>query len=78
MYAKDLNELKHQFLIKKREDVRIKHLNDLKAFIEYSQCMEICMVYNNFDDYNPSIKRKNLIVFDYMIADIMSNKKISI
>ena len=50
-------------------------MNDLKAFIEYSQCMEICMVYNNFDDYNPSIKRKNLIVFDYMIADIMSNKK---
>ena len=35
-------------------------------------------VYNNFDDYNPSRKRKNLIVFDYMIADIMSNKKISI
>ena len=27
------------------------------------------------DDYNPSRKRKILIVFDDMIADIMSNKK---
>ena len=39
LYAKDLNEIKYQFLIKKRGDVRIKYLNDSKAFIEYSQCM---------------------------------------
>ena len=32
-------------------------------------------VYNNIDDYNPKRKRKNLTVFDYMIADIMTNKK---
>ena len=32
-------------------------------------------VYENIDDYNPSRKRKILIVFDDMIADIMSNKK---
>ena len=32
-------------------------------------------VYENIDDYNPSRKRKFLIVFDDMIADIMSNKK---
>ena len=38
--AKDWNELKHQFLIEKRENVGIKHLNDPKAFIEYSQCMD--------------------------------------
>ena len=36
LYAKDLNELKYQFLIKKREDLGIKHLNDSKGFIEYS------------------------------------------
>ena len=35
LYPKDLNELKYQFLIKRREDVGIKHLNDPKAFIEY-------------------------------------------
>ena len=32
-------------------------------------------VHENFDDYNPSRKRKILIFFDDMIADIMKNKK---
>ena len=32
-------------------------------------------VYLNIHDNNPSRKRKNLIVFDDMIVDIMSNKK---
>ena len=33
-------------------------------------------VYNNIDDYNPRRKRKLLIVFDDMIADVMTNKKL--
>ena len=32
-------------------------------------------VYDNIDDYNPKRKRKVLIVFDDMIADIMTNKR---
>ena len=56
LYAKDLNEPKYQFLIKRREDVGIKHLNDPKAFIEYSQRMDD--VYNNIDDYNQTRKRR--------------------
>ena len=32
-------------------------------------------VYNNTVDYNPSKKRKNFVMFDDMIADIMNNKK---
>ena len=32
-------------------------------------------VYENINDYNPGRKRKILIFFDDMIADIMSNKK---
>ena len=32
-------------------------------------------VYNNIDDYNPSRKRKILIVFDGMIADTVTNNK---
>ena len=32
-------------------------------------------VYNNIDDYNPKRKRKILIAFDDMIADIMTSKK---
>ena len=44
-----------------------------KAFIEYSQCKDD--VYNNVNCYNPTRKRKILIVFDDMVADIMTNKK---
>ena len=32
-------------------------------------------VYENTDDCNPIRKRKNLTLFDNMIADIMSDKK---
>ena len=32
-------------------------------------------IHENIDDYNPNRKRKILIVFDDMIADIMTNKK---
>ena len=32
-------------------------------------------VYENIDDYNLNKKRKTLIAFDVMIADIMMNKK---
>ena len=73
LYAKDLSEPKYEYLIKKREDAGIKHLNDPNAFIECSNTMDD--VYENINNYNPSRKRKVLIVFDDMIADIMSNKK---
>ena len=73
LYAKDLSEPKYQFLIKKREDAGIKNLNDPSALIEYSNTME--EVYNNIDDYNPKRKRKILIVFDDMIAYVMTSKK---
>ena len=33
-------------------------------------------VYENINDYNSITKRKKLIAFDDMIADIMGNKKI--
>ena len=36
LYAKDPYEEKYQFLINKRESTGLKHLNDPKAFIEYS------------------------------------------
>ena len=55
-------------MIKKREDVGIKHLNNPKAFIESSNTMDD--VYDNINDYNSSRRRKNLIVFDDMIAYI--------
>ena len=73
LYAKDLSEPKYEFLIKKHEDVGIKYCNDPNAFIECSNTMDD--VYENIDDYNPNRKRKILILFDDMIADIMTNKK---
>ena len=76
LHARDLNEPKYKILIKKREDVEIKHLNDPDAFTEFSNTMDD--VYKNIHGYNSSRKRKILIVFDDMIADIMTNKKISI
>ena len=73
LYARDLNKPKYKILIKKREDVGIKHLNDPNAFIECSNTMDD--VYENINDYNPIRKRKKLIVFDDMIADIMTNRR---
>ena len=32
-------------------------------------------IYENINNYNPSRKKKFLIAFDDMIADIMTNKK---
>ena len=71
--AKDINEPDYQLLIEKRENAGIKHLNDPTAFVEYSNTMDD--VYGNIDDYNPKRKRKNLIVFDDIIADIMTSKR---
>ena len=34
-------------------------------------------IYKNIKEYNPNKKRKLLIVFDGMIADMFSNKKIN-
>ena len=73
MYARDLSEPKYEYLIEKRENAGIKHLNNPNAFIECSDTMDD--VYENINDYNPIRKRKKLIVFDDMIADIMGNKK---
>ena len=32
-------------------------------------------VYNNIDDYNTERKRKILLIFDDMVADVMTNKR---
>ena len=74
MYAKDPYEAKYQFLINKRESTGLKHFNDTKAFIEYSN--DIQEVYKIIDEYNADIERKILIVFDDMIADVINNKKL--
>ena len=75
LYAKDLSDPKYELIIKNRKKVGIKHLNDSSAFIQCSNIMD--NVYENIDHYNPNRKRKVLIVFDDMIAEVKSGKKIS-
>ena len=73
MYAGDLNETKYQFFIEKGENEGIRHFNNPNAFIECSNTMDD--VYENIDDYNVIRKREKIIVFDDMIADIMTNRR---
>ena len=75
LYAKDQYETKYQYLINKREKVGLDHFDDPKAFMEYSNDMQD--VYKNIEDYNPIKKRKVLIVFDDMIADMINNNKLN-
>ena len=53
----------------------MKHVNDPKAFIEYSDGME--EIYKNIKEYNMDKKRKILIIFDDMISDMINNKKLN-
>ena len=69
LYAKDPYEEKYQFLINKRKIIGLKHSNDPKAFIKYSNDMQdVC---KNIDEYDIDKDCKILIVFDYMIADMI-------
>ena len=72
LYVKDPSESKHQLFVNEREKVGTENP---QAFIDYSQTIDD--VYENLEDYNPIKKRRVLIVFDDMIADTESNKKLS-
>ena len=56
LYAKDIHEPKYEYLINKREQARIKNLNDPHAFIEYSNDMNDVL-----DDINDYCILMNLI-----------------
>ena len=58
-------------LINRREKVVIKKLKNPKPFIDYSQTIDD--VYGNLEDYNPTKKRRVLIV----LADMEANKTLS-
>ena len=73
LYAKDPLEAKYQYLINKRVKVGLKHYDDPKAFIEYSNDTQD--VYKNIEEYNPGKKRKVLIDFDDLIGDMINNNK---
>ena len=52
LYAKDTHKPKYEYLINKREQAGIKNLNDLRAFIEYSDDMnDVLDDINNYNKY---------------------------
>ena len=69
-HTKDSYKLKYKDITKKREDVRLKNFKDPTAFNESLNDLE------EIKYYNRGTKRKVLIVFNGMIADMISNKKI--
>ena len=56
LYGRDLSEPKYEYLIRKREDAGIKHVNNPNAFIEYSNTMNY--FYENINDYNRYREKK--------------------
>ena len=55
-------------LINKGESTDLKCLNNSRALID---------IYKNIEDYNPNKKREILIVFDVVIADMVSKKSLN-
>ena len=73
LYVRELSEPECEYLIKKRKDAGIKHVSNPNAFIERSNTMDD--VYENINNYNLTREIKNLIVFDEMIANIMTKRR---
>ena len=59
-------------LSKKAKKKSLKHFNNSKAFIEYSNNMDD--IYKNVEEYNRNKKRKILIAFDDIIVVILIYK----
>ena len=71
--AQDLYEGKYKFLIINQGSTGLKHLNDSKDFIQYSDDMDD--VYKNIEECNSNKKFKILIVLDDIIAGMPINKR---
>ena len=59
LHASDPFEAKYQYLINKTESTGLKHFNDPKAFVEYSNDMQD--VYKNIEEHNADKERKMMI-----------------
>ena len=71
LHVKDPYEAKYQLPINKREGLGIKDFYYSKAVIEQSN--NIDDIYEYIEEYNSYRKRKLLMVFDYLIANTLSN-----
>ena len=68
------DDKRYQFIFKVRSNEGMIELKNPKTITDYSQTID---VYENSENFNPIKKRKVLIVFDDMIADMEANKKLS-
>ena len=75
LYVKDPKESKYYLFINKRENSGLKHFNDSKVFVKYSNDVED--IYKNIEEQSPIKKRKMMIAFDVMIVDMLSNNKLT-
>ena len=75
LYVKNPSKSKYQLLMNGREKVGNENLKNPKAFIGYPQIIDdVC---ESLENYNPTKKTRVLKVFDDMIEDMESNKKLS-
>ena len=70
-YSKDSYEIKYQLLNNKRKSKYLKHCDDSKTFLKYLNDMD--NIYESTEECNPNKEQKILIVFDDLIADMLSN-----
>ena len=81
LHIKNPLESTYPLLITGREKVGIKKLKNPQAFTDYSHTIDDVYenlegyIPTNLEDYNPTKKRKVLVVFD-MIADMEPSKRI--
>ena len=68
LYLKDPFKWNYQLLINGREKIGIKTLKISREFIDYSQTIDD--VYEDLEHYNPTKKRRLLIVVDDMIVEM--------
>ena len=69
---KSLSKIVSKILVIKRESIGFKYLNVSKAFNEYWNNAD--GIYKTIEEYHPNKKRKTLIVFDDMTADVGNSK----
>ena len=75
LYVKDPFQSKNELLFNGGKKVRFENLKNPKTFIDYSKAVDY--IYENLKDYDTMKKRRVLILFDYIIEDMESNKKLS-
>ena len=71
LYAKYPYKAKYQSLINNRERAGLKHFNDSKSFIEYSNDKD--QFYENTEEYILNKESKTLMMIRFLICVVMKN-----